>query len=404
MLSRRLGLCALVVAAFGHVGSAQAQLSGDAVKIGVLTDQSAIYSDIAGKGSYVAAKLAVQDFGATVLGRPVEITLVDHQSKVDIGSSLARKMYDVDGVDAIVDISHSAVSLAVQEIARNAQKIVLHVGSAHAGLYGAACSPTGALWLYDTYTLANGLSRALVKEGGDSWFFVTADYAFGQSMQAEMTKVLGSLGATVKGSVRHPVNAGDFSSYLLQAQASGAKVVGLANVAADTANAIKQAGEFGLTQGGQRMAALIFYLQTAKAIGPQLGQGLQFLTGFYWDRTDDSRAFAKRFAAEMNGAMPSQIQAGVYSATLHYLRSVAAAGTDASDAVMRSMKAAPVNDFFAEGATLRDDGRLMKDLFLAEIKKPSEVKGSWDLLKIIRRLPAAEIIRPRDQGDCKMNG
>lgn len=389
-----VGLC--------QVAPAWAQLSGDRLKVGVLTDQSSIYSDIAGKGSAVAAKLAIEDFGKTVLGRPIELVVANHQAKVDIGSSVAREMFNRDGVDVIVDISHSAVSLAVQEVARDANKIVMHVGSAHADLYGSACSPNGVMWLYDTYTLANGMARALVKEGADTWFFVTADYAFGHSMQAHMTRIVGELGGKVVGSVRHPINTSDFSSFLLQAQASGAKVIGLANVAGDTANSIKQAGEFGLTQGGQKLAALIFYIQTAKAIGPELGQGLQFLTGYYWDRDDASRAFAKRFQAEMDGAMPSQIQAGTYSATLHYLRNVAAAGTDEAPAVMKAMRAAPVNDFFAEGATLRQDGRLMKDLFLAEIKKPADVKSPWDLLKIVRRLPAAEIIRPLDQGGCRL--
>lgn len=392
----------MVAAGFCQAMPAAAQLSDDRLKVGVLTDQNSIYSDIAGKGSAVAAKLAIEDFGTTVLGRPIELVVANHQAKVDIGSSVAREMFSRDGVDVIVDISHSAVSLAVQEIARDANRLVMHVGSAHADLYGPACSPNGVLWLYDTYTLANGMSRALVKEGGDSWFFVTADYAFGHSMQAQMTRMVGELGGKVVGSVRHPINSGDFSSFLLQAQASGAKVIGLANVAGDTANAIKQAGEFGLTQGGQKLAALIFYIQTAKAVGPELGQGLQFLTGYYWDRDEASRSFAKRFQARMDGAMPSQIQAGTYSATLHYLRSVAAAGTNDAAAVTKAMRAAPVNDFFAEGATLRQDGRLMKDLFLAEMKKPAEVKGPWDLLRIIKRLPAAEIVRPLDQGGCTM--
>ncbi|MDP4024173.1 ABC transporter substrate-binding protein [Methylobacterium sp. NEAU 140] len=393
---------AVAVVGLCQIAPAWAQLSGDKLKVGVLTDQSSIYSDIAGKGSAVAAKLAIEDFGKTVLGRPIELVVADHQAKVDVGASVAREMFGRDGVDAIIDITHSAVSLAVQEVARDANRIVLHVGSAHADLYGSACSPNGALWLYDTYTLANGMSRALVGEGADTWFFVTADYAFGHSMQAQMTRIVGELGGKVLGSVRHPISSSDFSSYLLQAQASGAKVIGLANAAGDTANAIKQAGEFGITQGGQKLAALIFYIQTAKAIGPERGQGLQFLTGYYWDRDAASRNFAKRFQAEMGGAMPSQIQAGTYSATLHYLRSVAAAGTDDAGAVMKAMRASPVNDFFAEGAMLRADGRLMKDLFLAEMKKPSEVKGPWDLLTIVRRLPAAEIIRPIDQGGCKL--
>ena len=392
----------LAVVGCCQLAPAWAQLSGDRVKVGVLTDQSSIFADISGRGSAVAAKLAIEDFGSTVLGRPIELVVANHQAKVDIGSGIAREMYNRDGVDVIVDISHSAVSLAVQQIARDANKLVMHVGSAHADLYGSACTPNGVQWLYDTYTLANGMSRALVKEGGDTWFFVTADYAFGHSMQAEMTRFVGELGGKTLGAVRHPVGTSDFSSFLLQAQASGAKVIGLANAAGDTVNAIKQAGEFGLTQGGQKLAGLIFYIQVAKGVGPELGQGLKFLTGYYWDRNDASRDFAKRFQAEMDGAMPGQIHAGTYSATLHYLRSVAAAGTDDVAPVMKAMRASPVDDFFAEGAVLREDGRLMKDLFLAEIKKPSEMKNSWDLLKILQRMPAAEIIRPVDRGGCKL--
>ncbi len=398
----RILRAALLAMAAASPGAALAQFSGSSVKVGVLTDLTSIYSDIAGKGSVVAARLAISDMGGKVGSVPVELVTADHLAKVDVGSSLARRMYDADGVDVLVDISNSAVSLAVQEVARNAGKAVLHVGSAHADLYGKSCSPTGVLWLYDTYALAQGLAKAIVAEGGDTWFFVTADYAFGNSMQAEVTNVVNAAGGKVVGSVRHPVGTADQSSFLLQAQSSKAKVIGFANVGADTANSIKQAGEFGIASGGQRLAALIFYDQTAKAIGPQLAQGLQFLTGYYWDRDEASRAFAKRFAAEMDGAMPSHIHAGVYSATRHYLRAVAKAGTDDGKAVVAAMKTIPVDDFYAEGATVRSDGRLMKDLFLAEVKKPAEVKSPWDLFRIKSRVKAADIVRPLDGGGCTM--
>ncbi|HYD66846.1 ABC transporter substrate-binding protein [Azospirillum sp.] len=381
-------------------GTAQAEFTNNAIRISVLTDLSSSYSETSGQGSVVAAKLAVQDFGGKVNGVPVEIIPVDHQNKADVGALAARQLIDVNGADAFVDISNSAVSLAVQELARNADKVVLHVGSATADLYGKACSPTGALWLYDTYALAQGLARSIIAEGGDTWYFVTADYAFGKAMEDAVRKILEAQGGRTLGSSRHPVNNTDYSSFMLQAQQSGAKIVGLANASGDTVNAIKQAGEFGITEGGQKLAALIFYIQSAKSVGPELAQGLRFMTGYYWDRDDASRAFAKRFAAEMKGGMPSQAHAGIYSAVLHYLKAAAATGSDAGTTVMAKMKELPVEDFFAGRATLREDGRLMKDMYLVEVKKPSEVTQPWDLLKVLRRMPADEIIRPLKDGGC----
>lgn len=380
--------------------TAQAEISDNVVRISVLNDQSSAYAEAGGPGSVVAARLAIADFGGKVNGHPIELVSVDHQNKADIGATAARQMFDEGKVDAVFDISNSAVSLAVQDIARERQRVVVHVGSATADLYGKACSPTGAMWLYDTYALAQGLTRATVAEGGDSWFFVTADYAFGAAMEDAVRSILKTLDVPVMGSARHPVNTMDFSSFLLQAQQSGAKVIALANAAGDTANAIKQAAEFGVTQGGQKLAVLIFYITAAHAVGPEIAQGLRFLTGYYWDRDDASRAFAKRFGAEMAGAMPTQVQAGVYSAVAHYLKAVAAADSDAGLVAMNKMKELPVEDFFAGTAKLRVDGRLMKDMFLAEVKPPSAVTQPWDLLTILRRVPAEEIIRPLEVGGC----
>lgn len=394
---------ALMVAALACPATmAAADYSDNALNLVVLTDMSSNYSDTAGRGSVAAAELAVEDFAKENAAITVNLSSADHQNKADLGALKARELIDTAGADVFLDLSNSAVSLAVQEIGRTEDKAVLHVGSATAALYGEACAPTGALWLYDTYALAQGLGRAIMSEGGDSWFFITADYAFGNAMQDSMTKILADAGGTVAGSVKHPVNNTDFSSFILQAQDSGAKVLGLANASGDTVNAIKQAGEFGVTQMGQKIAALIFYIQSVKSVGPDLAQGLQYMDGYYWDHDDASRAFAMRFAEKMNGGMPSQAHAGVYSATLHYLRAAAAAGTDSGTAVLAKMKEMPVDDFFAPGATLRADRRLMKNMFLVEVKKPEEVTQPWDLLKVVREMPAEEIIRPMDQGGCAM--
>jgi branched-chain amino acid transport system substrate-binding protein len=382
--------------------AAQAEVSDGVVRLMVLTDLSSAYSDTSGKGSVVAAQLASEDAGGKVNGVPIEVVQSDHQNKADVGATTARRAFDVDKVDALVDISNSAVSLAVQGIAREKGKVVLHVGSAHADLYGKACSLTGALWLYDTYALARGLALANTAGAGDTWFFLTADYAFGKAMENEVRKVVEASGGKVLGSARHPVGSADFSSFVLQAQTSRAKVVGLANASTDTVNAIKQAGEFGLTKGGQKLAALVFYIQSVKAVGPAQAQGLRYLEGYYWDRDDGSRAFAKRFAARMNGMMPSQAHAGIYSATAHYLKAIAAAKSDDGLTVMQTMKKLPVEDFFAGKATLRTDGRLMKDMFLVEVKSPAEVTQPWDLLKVVKRVPAADIIRPLQDGGCPL--
>ena len=397
MITRR-GLGAGIAAA-AWCGRARAAALDGPIRLAVLNDQSSTYSSTGGPGSSVAVRLAAEDMKGQAGGVPVEVRSYDHQNKTDIGVVLATRAYDVEGVDAIFDIGNSAVSLAVQEIARQRGKVLIHVGSAHDSLYGKACSPTGALWTYDTYSLAHGLTQSIYNQGGTDWFFITADYAFGTAMQAEATKVLTGLGGRVVGSVRHPVGAPDFSAYLVQAQASGATTIALANAAGDTVNAAKQAFEFGIGAGKQKLATLIFYLASVHELGPQAA-GLQYLTAFYWDRDDASRAFGRRFAPLHHGAMPTQTQAGNYSAALHYLKAVQATGSRDGLTVMRQMKATPVNDAYATGAVLRSDGRLMKDYFLAEVKPEAEVHEGWDLLRIKGVVAAEDVIRPLALGGC----
>jgi branched-chain amino acid transport system substrate-binding protein len=380
-------------------GPALAESQGQSIRIMVLNDQSSSNSAAAGWGSVTAAKLAAEDSGGTVAGMPIVVLASDHQNKVDIASATARKAFEVDQVDAIFDLSNSAASLAVQEMARDRKKIVIHVGSAVADLYGKACSPTGALWLYDTYSLARGLTKAIYAEGGTSWYFLTADYAFGKSMEAEVERTLKELDGKMLGSVRHPMGTADFASFLLQAQATKPKVLGLASGGNDPVNALKQAQEFGMG-GDMKFALFIFYLNYVKALGPEVAKGLQYLSGYYWDRDDGSRAFAKRFAAQSNGTMPTEVHAGVYSAVRHYLRAVGETKSHDGLTNMRQMKSMPLDDFFAPGATIRPDGRLMNDQYLVEGKGPDEVKEPWDILKVRRTVKAAEIIRPIMDGGC----
>jgi branched-chain amino acid transport system substrate-binding protein len=371
------------------------------VKITVLNDKSSVFSDAGGVGSVIAAQLAIEDAGGMVRGQPIELSGPDHQNKTDVGVTLARSFYDQQNGDAIFDIGNSGISLAVQDIARERGKIVVHSGSATADIFGKACSPTGAMWLYDTYSLAQGIAKAAVQQGGDTWFFITADHAFGTSMQAEVTKVVQASGGRVLGAVKHPVGTMDFSSFLLQAQSSGAKIVALANASGDTVTNIKQAHEFQVGEDGkQKLAVLIFYLTSVHSLGAEATQGVQYLTGYYCDNDDASRTFGKRFAAKHRGAMPTQAQAAVYSAVRHYLRAVDAANTTDGLTVMRKMKEMPVDDFFAFGAKVRPDGRLMNDMLLAEVKRPNEVKSEWDLLKIKTKVKAEDIMRPISEGGC----
>ena len=372
------------------------------IKIGVLNDRSGIYADLSGEGSVVAARMAVEDFGPTVLGRPIEIVFADHQNKPDVGAAIAGRWYDNDGVDAIADVPVSSVALAVQEVARQRNKIVLFSAAGSSDLTGKACSPVGTQWTFDTIALAKGTAQAVTRAGGKTWFFVTADYAFGTAMEADARNYIAQVGGSVLGSVRVPQGASDFSAFLLEARNSGAKVIGLANAGADTINAIKGAAEFGIVAGGQRLAAMLVFLSDVHAIGLQTAQGLQLTESFYWDLNDGTRAWSKRFGARMGGRMPTMVHAGVYSAVTHYLQAIKAAGTDDATAVAAKMREMPVSDPILPHATVRVDGRVLRPFYLFEVKSPSESKGPYDYYKLVREIPAEEAARPLDQGGCPL--
>ena len=382
--------------------AAFAQVSGDVVKIGVLNDQSGVYADLAGPGSVTAAKMAVEDFGGKVLGKPIEVIFADHQNKPDIATPIVNQWIDVDNVDVVVDVPTSSVALAVQEITKNKNRVHLNSTAGTSDLTGKACSPTGIHWTYDTYALANSTGRALTKDGGDTWFFIVADYAFGHALEKDTAAAVTSQGGKVVGSVNTPFPNQDFSSFLLQAQASGAKVIGLANAGGDMINAIKQAQEFGITASGQRMAGLLVFITDIHSLGLPVTQGLVLTTGFYWDRDDATRAWSKRFAERNGGRMPTMVQAGVYSSVMHYLAAIKAAGTDEAKAVVAKMKETPVNDFFAQNGRIRADGRMVHDMYLVQVKKPEESKYPWDYYKILRVVPGDEAFRPMDQGNCPL--
>ncbi len=371
-------------------------------RIGAMVDMSGTYSALGGPGMVNVLKMAAEDFGGKVLGRPIEILSANYQNKVDIASARAREWYDQDDVKMIIESSDSASALAMQKIAREKKRMIIFAGSASSALTNAECSPYGIHYVYDTYALAHGTGAAVTKAGGDSWFFITADYAFGHALEKDTATVVQENGGKVLGSVRSPLNTPDFSSYLLQAQASKAKVIGLANAGSDTQNAVRQAAEFGIVQSGQKLATLLVFITDIKGLGLQVAQGLTFTNGFYWDRNDETRAFAKRFGERNNGAMPSMVQAGTYSATMHYLKAVAAAGTDDADAVSAKMKETEINDFFATKGKIRVDGRMVHDMLLVEAKKPSESKGPWDLMKIISVIPGDQAFRPLSESVCPL--
>jgi branched-chain amino acid transport system substrate-binding protein len=381
--------------------AALAQISGDAVKIGVMNDQSGLYADLAGQGSVEAARMAVEDFGGSVNGAPIEVLSADHQNKPDVGSNIVREWIDVQDVDVVVDVPTSSVALAVTEIVKEKDRVFLVSGAATTELTGAACSPNTIHWTYDTYALAVGTGRAMVQEGGDSWFFITADYAFGHQLEADTAAIVEKEGGQVLGSVRHPLSSSDFSSYLLQAQGSGAKVIGLANAGTDTTNAIKQANEFGITQAGQQLASLLMFLTDIDALGLDVAQGLVMTTGFYWDMNEETRAWSERFN-ERAGQMPTMVQAGVYSAVTHYLNAIKEVGSDQAKAVVDQMRATPVNDFFAKDGRVREDGRMVHDMYLAQVKTPEESKGRWDYLKILRTIPADQAFLPIEESTCPL--
>ena len=394
MLAAGIGLAMLGQSAVS--GKSWAQESKP-LKIGLLGGLSGVYADVA-LGQVEAMQLAVEDAGGKVLGRPIEIVSADHQNKPDVAASIARRWYD-EGVKMISGLDTSSVGLAVRKVAQEKGQIDLNVGSATADLTGPACSPTGAHWVYDTYALAHVTGDALVKNGGETWFFVTADYAFGKSMEDEATKVIKAAGGKVLGDVRHPLSTQDFSSFMLQAQASKAKIIGLANAGMDTVNAIKQAGEFGLVQGGQRVAALLIFESDVQSLGLKTAQGLVLTTAFYWDQNDETRAWTKRFRAKRD-KLPNLTTAGVYSATAHYLKAVAAAGTDDPKAVMAKMHELPINDFMTKNGKLREDGRVLRDMYLAQVKSPAESKGKDDIYKILATVPADKAWRPLKDGHC----
>jgi branched-chain amino acid transport system substrate-binding protein len=399
LMKRLSAICGLMAAAVLMWCPARAEIKKDVICIMVLNDQSGTNSAASGVGSVAAAKMAVDELGGKIRGIPIDLLSADHQNKPDVGMAIARKAMDVDGVEALFDFSNSAVSLAVQDLARQRGKVVVHTGSAIADLYGKACSPTGAMWNYDTYTLAHGLTQAIVASGKKKWFVLAADYAFGKAMQSELARLLPKLGADLVGTVYHPEGVADFASFLLQAQAANPDVIGFASGGDDVLNGIKQASEFGIQA---KLAAFVFSIDKVKALGPQNARGLEYLTGFYWDRNDATRALAKRFATYYHGNMPTQMQIATYSAVRHYLRAVDAANSLDGLTVMKQMKEMPLDDAYAPGARIRADGRLMNDMYLVEAKAPSDVHGDWDLLKVVATAKAEDIIRPMKDGGCPM--
>jgi len=398
-----VGLAALV--ALFAAGTAHAQYTDGVIRIGVLNDMSGLYADLGGQGSVFAARQAVEDFGAAQKGMKVEVVGADHQNKPDVGSSIARSWIDRDKVDVIVDIPSSGVALAVNEVVREKNKVFLASGPASSDLTGAKCSPNTVHWTYDTWALANGTGKAIVRSGGTTWFFLTADYAFGHALERDTSAVVEANGGKVVGKVRHPLNTNDFSSFLLQAQSSKAKIIGLANAGGDTINSIKQAAEFGIVKGGQNLAGLLVFITDVNSLGLQTAQGLIMTEAWYWDMTDDNRAFARKFSAALGGHYPTMVQAGVYASVLHYLKAVEALKSDADGkAVVDKMKELPTDDPLFGKGTIRADGRKIHDMYLFEVKKPEESKHPWDYYQLRATIPAAEAFRPLKDGGCPLVG
>ncbi len=394
MLSRLAVGAALASALLAPAGAA-AQISEDAVKIGVLTDLSGPASDPTGQGSVAAAEMAVADFGGTVAGKPIQVISANHQLKPDIGAGIARQWYDVDKVDLIVDVPVSAVGLAVQEVARQKQRLFITHSTGTTDFTGKACSPYGMQWVFDTHALATGTAREVTKRGGDSWFFLTADYAFGYSLEKDAGEVVKQMGGKVLGSVRHPFQSPDLTSFVLQAQASKARIIGIASGPPDNVNAIKLGGEFGIFKGGQQMAGLLVLITDVHAMGLKTAQGLLLTTSFYWDMDDQTRTWSKRYMARMNKA-PTMWQAGVYSSVIHYLKAVRAAGTDAPLKVAAKMRETPVEDFFSRHGRLREDGKMVHDVYLVQVKTPEESKFAWDYYKVLATIPGDQAFPPPD--------
>jgi len=393
-------LSLLAVAVIG-TGTASAQISNDVVRIGVLNDQSNVYADIGGPGSVVAARMAIDDVGRKVLGKPVDLIVADHQSKADIGASIARQWFDADLVDMVIGFENSSVALAVEQVAFQKNRIAIAGAIGTTAFTGKACTPNEAAWVYDAYALTNTLARSVVKRGQDTWYFITVDYSLGHSLEADATSAVLASGGKVLGSARHPLNTADFSAFLLQAQASGAKVIALANAGGDMINATKQANEFGLTHAGQTIVSLLTFITDVDTVGLKAMQGLTFVTAFYWDRDDETRAWSKRFL-ELHKRMPTMAQAAMYSAVRHYLRAIEAAGTDEAKAVMAKMREIPVNDFYAKNGRVREDGRMVHDMYFVQVKSPEESSGPWDYYKILSTIPGDQAFRPLDEGGCPL--
>jgi branched-chain amino acid transport system substrate-binding protein len=378
-----------------------AQISDDVVKIGLLLDMSGPYADITGSGSETAARMAAEDLGGKVLGKPIEVIAADHLNKPDVAAEKARQWFEVERVDALMDVVGSSSALAVLEVARARNRIVVLNAPASTSIINEACTPTSVLYTYATYAIAHTVGSAVVKQGGDSWFFITADYAFGHSLEADTSAVVRAAGGKVIGSVKHPLNSLDFSSFLLQAQASKAKVIGLANGGNDMINSVKQATEFGIDKAGQRLAGLVVMIADVHGLGLAAAQGMMLSESFYWGLNDETRAWSKRFFARI-GRMPTMLQAGVYSSTMHYLKSIQAAGTDETDAVMKVMRSTPIKDFFTSNGRIREDGLMVHDMYLLQVKAPAESKEDWDYYKVLATVAGDEAFPPLSQSKCPL--
>src|SRR5882672_5107507 len=395
----RVAILTCAAAILALAAPASAEISGDVVKIGVLNDMSSLYADITGPGSVEAARMAIADFGGAVNGKKIELISADHQNKPDVGSAIANQWFDNDGVDAIVDVPTSSVALAVQQIARTKGKVFLISGAASSDLTGKACAPTSVHWTYNTVALANGTGTAVVKAGGDTWFFITTDYAFGHALERDTAAIVTANGGKVLGAVKVPLNNADFSSFLLQAQSSKAKIIGLANAGSDTINSIKQAAEFGIVAGGQKLAGLLVFITDIHSLGLQTAQGLQMTESFYWDQNDETRAWSKKFYEKMN-KQPSMVQAGVYGATTAFLNAVKATNSVEGPVVVKKLKETPINDFMTKNGHIRDDGMMIRDMYLFEVKKPSESKGAWDYYKPISTIPGEQAFKRPNGNEC----
>lgn len=392
--------CAAATVALTAGAAAHAQtLSGDALRIGVLTDISGVYADVSGKGAVEAVRMAVEDFGGTMFGKPIEVVFADHLNKPDVGAAKAREWFDRDGVDMITDLANSAVALAVADIAKEKKRHIIVNNPSNMGITNDRCSPYAIHYTYDAYSLAHGTGRTVAQQpDGDTWFFLTVDFAFGIGLEKQVSDVVRAANGKVLGSARHPLGTTDYSSYALQAQTSGAKIIGLASTGHDTVNAIKAAHEFNLTPK-QKLAALLLWINDIHALGLEVAQGLVLTNAWYWNMNPEAREFGQRFHKRMN-AMPNMAHAGDYSATMHYLKAVQAAGTDDADAVSKKMRETPINDFFAKNGWVRDDGRMMHDMYLWEVKAPAESKEPWDYLKLVKTIPAEEAFQPLSQSTC----